>query len=150
MRKFNCSKCNNMIEPSRMGKQAYCKSCHAAYMRATRPKHSELPEPARVKANARSYLHVYLKRGKILRQNCEICGSERSEAHHDDYSKPLQVVWLCREHHLMLHKNEIAISQSIPSQAAIIFTLQKNHSAFKVVILRHQRLPQVWFTFEGG
>lgn len=118
MRKLNCSKCNGMIEPSRMGKQSYCKSCHAEYMRNTRPKHSELPEEARIKANARSYLHVYVKRGKVIKHPCEVCGSERSEAHHNDYSKPLQVHWLCREHHLKLHETEkVKQNYRYPSQS---------------------------------
>jgi len=38
---------------------------------------------------------------------CEICGCEKSEAHHDDYSRPLDVRWLCRVHHLMHHGNYI-------------------------------------------
>lgn len=119
MRKLNCSKCNNLVEPSRMGKQGYCKACHAEHMRNNRPKHCELPEEARKKANARSYLHVYVKRGKVDKKPCEVCGCERSEAHHEDYSKPLQVHWLCRDHHLQLHKEEkITSTYRYPSQVS--------------------------------
>lgn len=57
----------------------------------------------RKKDNCRSYAYVYLKRGKFVRKPCERCGSENSQMHHPDYSKPLLVVWLCREHHLALH-----------------------------------------------
>src|SRR5262245_57418077 len=39
-----------------------------------------------------------LKRGKIKRQPCEVCGST-AQMHHDDYSRPLEVRWLCRPHH---------------------------------------------------
>lgn len=86
-------------------------------MRNNRPKHSELPEPARKKANARSYLHVYVKRGKVDKLPCEICGSERSEAHHEDYTRPLQVHWLCRDHHLELHEAMKASQKALlPSQ----------------------------------
>lgn len=106
MRNSNCYKCGKPIELSRLGKQSYCKSCHAAYMRDNRPKHCELPEEARMRANARSYLHVYVKRGKVQKLSCSICGSERSEAHHPDHSKPLDVIWLCRDHHLELHNKE--------------------------------------------
>ena len=53
--------------------------------------------------NCRSYASVYLKRGKLTRQPCAECGSEKSQMHHPDYSKPLDVVWLCRRHHSALH-----------------------------------------------
>ena len=36
---------------------------------------------------------------KLIRKPCEVCGSEKSQAHHEDYSKPLEVVWLCKPHH---------------------------------------------------
>lgn len=72
-------------------------------MRNTRPRHSELPEDAKMKANARSYLHVYIKRGKIIKGPCIVCGDVNTEAHHQDYSKPLDVTWLCKEHHDVVH-----------------------------------------------
>ena len=34
---------------------------------------------------------------------CEICGKEKTHAHHDDYDKPLNVRWLCAEHHRQWH-----------------------------------------------
>jgi hypothetical protein len=115
----NCSKCESPLEITRLFKQRYCKACHAEHMRNNRPKHSELPEPARKKANARSYLHVYVKRGKIIKAPCEICGSERSEAHHIDYTKPLEVHWLCRDHHLELHQAmKSNQKKQLPSQIA--------------------------------
>lgn len=49
---------------------------------------------------------------RLLRQPCEICGSEeRIEAHHDDYTQPLQVRWLCRLHHIEHHKAEREIKR---------------------------------------
>lgn len=46
---------------------------------------------------------VYLKRGKIAKQPCVRCGSSESQMHHEDYSKPLEVTWLCRPCHLQVH-----------------------------------------------
>jgi hypothetical protein len=100
-RKKTCSKCSNPLEDNRT-KQRYCLSCHNKYMRDNRKKHSELTDNQRLKANCRSYLNTYLKRGKISKQPCK-CGCETVEAHHDDYSKPLEVIWLCRKCHLELH-----------------------------------------------
>jgi hypothetical protein len=42
--------------------------------------------------------------GTITRLPCEVCGSEKSQAHHEDYDKPLDVMWLCAQHHCDRHK----------------------------------------------
>jgi hypothetical protein len=47
-----------------------------------------------------------LKSGKISATSCHICGSLNVEAHHDDYSKPLDVRWLCAFHHNEQHKQD--------------------------------------------
>jgi len=43
-----------------------------------------------------------LRSGKIHRHPCCICGS-KAEAHHEDYSKPLDVIWFCSKHHAEHH-----------------------------------------------
>ncbi len=74
-----------------------CAGCHAAYMRSERAagkygyKYTE-------KTKARAILGVYLRRGKMKRLPCRICGNTDVQAHHPDYSKPLEVDWLCRKH----------------------------------------------------
>jgi hypothetical protein len=45
-----------------------------------------------------------VRSGKLIKQPCEICGTDKVHAHHDDYSKPLQVRWLCPSHHFVHHK----------------------------------------------
>jgi ribosomal protein S27AE len=102
--KTECSRCGGPLEKHRIGKQAYCLECHAKHMRDTRPKHSDLPDEAKLKATTRAYTHVYIKRGKIIKESCAVCGSSESEAHHNDYLKPLDVRWLCRPHHLEWHR----------------------------------------------
>jgi hypothetical protein len=43
-----------------------------------------------------------LKAGVIFKQPCFVCG-DAAEAHHPDYSRPLDVVWLCPSHHRQAH-----------------------------------------------
>lgn len=40
-----------------------------------------------------------IRDGKLIKQPCMECGSLDVEAHHDDYSKPLDVIWVCNKHH---------------------------------------------------
>lgn len=51
------------------------------------------------KRKAHGIVNNAIRDGKLLKGVCEVCGSEKVDAHHDDYSKPLEVRWLCRKHH---------------------------------------------------
>lgn len=59
------------------------------------------------KEKKRAHCIVYraLRSGKINRHPCCICGS-KAEAHHEDYSKPLEVIWFCPKHHGQHHANK--------------------------------------------
>jgi ribosomal protein S27AE len=67
------------------------------------------------KIRARSQTHDAMKRGKLIRQPCEQCGEAKSQAHHDDYSKPLDVRWLCHPCHVAHHKGERRTFHSRPT-----------------------------------
>lgn len=45
--------------------------------------------------------------GLIIKMPCEVCGSLKSVAHHDNYNNPLSVRWLCRGHHRDYHRSII-------------------------------------------
>lgn len=47
-----------------------------------------------------------LKEGRVTRKACEVCGNPKTDGHHDDYSRPLDVRWLCRTHHRQHHRAE--------------------------------------------
>lgn len=125
-----CSKCRLIKEledfpPSRkgsMGTLAYCKPCHADYQRELRRKGrlsmrkvktesdpSRLHEwaaknPEKVKAHA--LVRKEIRKGGMERPSlCPKCGRDRDIiAHHEDYSKPLDVEWMCRLCHNDLHR----------------------------------------------
>jgi len=54
---------------------------------------------------AHALVAAALRAGTLKRGKCW-CGSLKVEGHHHDYSKPLDVVWLCRRHHLALHAEQ--------------------------------------------
>ncbi len=80
-----CSRCPSIARPG----QAYCAPYHAAYMRANRKRWPLSPEQQK-KATARCVVKMAVRRGKLERKPCEVCG-KKTEKHHDDYSQPLQV-----------------------------------------------------------
>lgn len=57
----------------------------------------------RKKVRARGMVNSHIRRGKLVRGSCEKCGSEKAHAHHHDYSRPLDVRWLCRKCHAVEH-----------------------------------------------
>lgn len=56
------------------------------------------------KVRARNLLNSAIRAGNIKRQPCEKCGCKRTSAHHADYSKPLEVQWLCIKCHGIAHR----------------------------------------------
>lgn len=55
----------------------------------------------KIKINARNLVFNRIKNGKMIKGLCNIgidCKG-RLEAHHEDYTKPLEVIWLCTKHH---------------------------------------------------
>lgn len=74
-------------------------------MREWRKTHKLTREQSK-KDIARSYAGVYLRTGRIIKENCKKCGDSNSQMHHPDYNKPIDIIWLCRPCHLQLHKGE--------------------------------------------
>lgn len=57
------------------------------------------------KYRAQSMVGNAVRDGKLFREPCYVCGREDTvHAHHDDYSRPLNVRWLCAAHHKQWHQ----------------------------------------------
>lgn len=54
-----------------------------------------------------------LRDGRVTRDPCHCCGAAEVEGHHADYSRPLDVTWLCVEHHNQLHTEHAARMREI-------------------------------------
>ena len=62
------------------------------------------------KVKARETLKKAIKKGDVIRKPCEfvledgsLCGEKDAHGHHHDYTKPLDVRFLCRKHHRKIH-----------------------------------------------
>ena len=55
--------------------------------------------------------------GRLTRLPCEVCGEARTQGHHDDYGKPLDVRWLCTTHHASWHTHN---TPACPSNSFLI------------------------------
>lgn len=54
--------------------------------------------------NSTNIVRAAMRKGLLKRQPCEICGQMKAvHAHHEKYSEPLTIRWLCPSHHLRLH-----------------------------------------------
>lgn len=53
---------------------------------------------------AHNAVYSAVKSGKLLRQPCCRCGEEKTVAHHEDYDRPLDIMWLCQPCHTQRHK----------------------------------------------
>src|SRR5215207_7580125 len=58
----------------------------------------------RVAARTHQKVYYAITVGKLEKKPCQVCGNPKVDAHHEDYSKPLEVIWLCRKHHREIHK----------------------------------------------
>ena len=115
-----------------------CKECHKAKVRANREAKLEhyreydrarASRPERIKnmqdqvrrwraedsrrTAAHSAVARAIKNGTLVRKPCSRCGAEKAYAHHEDYDKKLEVMWLCQPCHKQRHK-ELAEMNIIP------------------------------------
>lgn len=66
------------------------------------------------KVRARKLLGRAVASGLVTQGPCERCGSTPTDGHHDDYSKPLEVRWLCRACHGTHHTSVAKVSHDPP------------------------------------
>ena len=107
----NCKKCRiqkshesylRRSEKIAMSTKEYRKTDKGKLARKVEDINRRKNHPGKYKAN---YLLTNAVRdGRINRLPCEVCGEIKSEGHHPDYSKPLEVKWLCKIHHNNIHR----------------------------------------------
>ena len=122
-----CARCEKVFWKDDMSShRSYCKPCMAEIQREWRSNNRErYLESVRIRRRNRSDeynennrnkrffepektkavndLNHAISAGKVVRQPCEVCGAFPAHAHHNDYSKPLDILWLCQDCHNELH-----------------------------------------------
>lgn len=111
-----CTRCENKFICA-SNRQLYCSPCrplvrqeknklwqHDYYMKNQEEKLEGYSAYNKTeKGRAAQQLRDAVRSGKIERQPCEICSEPKAQGHHFDYSKPLEVRWLCPKHHREEH-----------------------------------------------
>ena len=124
-----CTKCGGVFDElafnkdnlSKDGLQGKCRECKRKYRlenreairQYTREYYQQHKKEAkeynrryrknnREKKTAHDRVKYALRTGKIKKQPCA-CGCKEVEAHHGDYSRPLEVEWICVPCHNKLH-----------------------------------------------
>lgn len=89
----------------RSGRQQRCSPCQEAHAKAVR----NSPEST-VSRRTHTAVKRAIAAGLLERRPCEainyrerVCGRTPTHGHHEDYARPLDVVWLCGYHHKSRH-----------------------------------------------
>ncbi len=88
--------------------QSKCRHCQPRYRQGGKPERAKKrawQRNNREKRAAHKAVESAIARGALVRQPCERCGDAVGiNAHHEDYSRHLDVMWLCHKHHHERHK----------------------------------------------
>lgn len=119
-----CKACNGQkIESDFYNRDNTCKECRKSRVRENRLKRLDYYrsyDRDRGNRQSREYIKEWretqpnkyravtmigncVRDKKLFPEPCEVCGSTKTVAHHDDYLKPLNVRWLCQGHHKQWH-----------------------------------------------
>jgi len=88
-------------EPARIADRARYQQPHRRAMVNARAAKDRVDHPDRYRA--RYAIRNAVRDGRAFKGCCEVCGDTNVHAHHDDYTKPLEVRWLCPLHHMRHH-----------------------------------------------
>lgn len=97
----NLEKCR---EYSKIKQREYFKTEKAKLIHRERAKKYKEENPEKLKAQ--QIAHNARRSGKLIRPDkCEICFKEcKPHGHHEDYNKPLDIIWMCHSCHLYHHQ----------------------------------------------
>jgi hypothetical protein len=130
---FNCDNCANIADERKSHFQRkqrhFCKkSCYSGFRRDKLPveeqhryRSGNSPEERAKRRKARSDLNYAVRCGLV--EASALCEADstrpnKPEAHHENYDRALDVIWLCRRHHMARHKAIYENPELLPDAAA--------------------------------
>ena len=100
---------------------------------------------------ANAAVNSAIARGKLIRRPCEQCGVKKTQAHHNDYRKPLVVRWLCALHHARWHteygaaKHDVAVvapkRRAKAKDRRMVFYVTEAEKIILAKIVKQTRIP---------
>lgn len=96
------------------GLSFWCKNCRPKGKSGAQ-RQKVLTEEQLLRSKARTVFRRAVARGKIIRpKKCQSCLRKTSpiQGHHPDYSKPLDVLWVCRPCHESIHRKEFLMAEA--------------------------------------
>lgn len=129
--KYRCSHCNGYFaryfvtkkSPHKDTQYYNCRTCATAIARKSRAKDRTKATAAVMryyrrnpeKSKARNDFRNAIAAGKIIKPEiCSMCKEKvKIEGHHQDYSKPFDVIWLCKSCHWKFHNIYYPLNHSV-------------------------------------
>lgn len=88
----------------------------------------------KLKNDTRAATHTAIRKGLVTPTPCEKCGQPKAQAHHEDYSEPLRVTWLCLDCHRRRH---------LTMRAEMAYEADHPHVRFAVPIEVRKRFDEL-------
>lgn len=106
---YKCPTCDSRraVEYARQHRDKKRASNNAYHARMSPDKRNAITAAYRARHPDRKTAHqsvqTAIRNGTLVKSVCVVCGNPKTHGHHDDYTKPLEVKWLCHAHHMELH-----------------------------------------------
>jgi hypothetical protein len=102
-------------EANKEGRVAYSRAYYEANKEGVIARTNKYREASPERLKAHRAVITALRNSSLVSLPCSECGETKTEAHHYAYDMPLDVIWLCRKHHMQLHKEHREYEQ-VPQQ----------------------------------
>jgi hypothetical protein len=94
------------------------------------------------KAWCHSVVNNAIRRGTLIRLPCTQCGNEKSHGHHEDYTKPLDVLWLCNLCHKQLH-NQRSVRPKVQPKNRYLASMAHQEAQQRIALRQEEKQSNI-------